>query len=63
MLSWLSKNDFIYVFITSELGLRYCMGFPLVAESWGSSPAAGCRLLLAVASVVWSMGSRPGGLQ
>ena len=40
---------FIYLFLT-VLGLRCSAGFSLVAASGGYSPAAGCRLLTAVAS-------------
>ena len=36
----------------SELGLHYCMGFSLVAESWGYSLVVVCRLLIVVASIV-----------
>ena len=36
----------------SELGLHYCVGSSLVAESWGCSLAVVCRLLIAMASVV-----------
>ena len=37
------------------------MGFSLVVASRGYSPAAVCGLLTAVASLLWSMGSRPVG--
>ena len=47
-----SQTLFVYLFITSELGLRYCMGFSLAAESWGYSVVVACGLLTAVASVV-----------
>ena len=48
---------FIYLFL-AVLGLHCCKGFSLVVASEGYSLAVVCRLLIAVASLVWSTGSR-----
>ena len=48
----IKKNKFIYLFL-AVLGLHGCVGFFfLVAASGGYSQVAGCRLLIAVASLV-----------
>ena len=41
-----------FLFFLAVLGLRGCTGFSLVAVSGGYSPAAVCRLLSAVSSLV-----------
>lgn len=45
------------------LDLRCCVGFSLAAESRGHSLAVVLELLTAVASLLWSKGSRVLGLQ
>jgi len=46
-------DDFLKrFFFFAVLGLHCCTGFSLVAVSGGYSPAAVCRLLIAVASLV-----------
>ena len=47
----------IYLFL-ALWGLRCCSGFSLVAAIGGFSLAAVQRLIIAVASLLWSMGSR-----
>ena len=50
-------SNFIYlekrlIFFLAALGIRFCMGFSIVAASRGYSLVAMCRLLIAVASLV-----------
>ena len=47
----------IYLFL-ALLGLRCCTGFSLVVVLGGCSQVAVFRLLIVVASLVWSTGSR-----
>ena len=47
----------IYLFLTLS-GLRCCSGFSLVAAIGGFSLVAVHGLIIAVASLLWSMGSR-----
>ena len=46
------KNFFLNLFIMAVLGPPCCMGFSLVAASWGYCLVAMLRLLIAVASLV-----------
>ena len=46
------KNNFIDFFLLAVLGLRCGTGFSLVAASEGYSPAAVCRPLVAVVSLL-----------
>ena len=53
----------MYFFCLAMLGLCYCQGASLVAESGGCSQVMGHRLLTAVVLLLQSMGSRVRGLQ
>ena len=53
--------NFAWLFL-AVLGLRCCVGFPLVAVSGGCSPVVVHGLLTAVASLVGRTGSRACGL-
>ena len=55
------KNN-VYLFL-AVLGLHYCVGFSLVTAGGGYSLVAVHGLLVAVPSLVPSMGSRALGLQ
>ena len=55
-MEYILKEDFIYLFL-AVLGLRCCTGCcSLAAESGGHSLVAGCRLLMAAASLVAEQG-------